>query len=225
LAFASAATGCIVERRSSYNPPVVVDQTGTGTIDTCPTISEPAKKWRIDTDIGAKLMLGTGDSVSVEYSSGGLWHVQSTCTAGYQCLFEVTAEVFQGAVKDVQGEDLESDDLVGSSCPDTAYMTVKTTGDGDGMIFTAAPGAKVRVTASARSHHLRQSHHVGPERQRAQRRQRESTRSRADISLGRDAVLDSGTPFRCRGTLHVLLSTTALFGDAVLGTGCTWTNW
>jgi len=69
-------------------------------IDTCPTISEPAKEVAIDTDIARSSLLGTGDSVSVEYSSGGLWHVQSTCTAGYQCLFEVTAEVFQGAVKE-----------------------------------------------------------------------------------------------------------------------------
>jgi len=114
----------------------------------CPTISYPAAGVMIDTDVGAKLTPATGDSVSVEYSSGGLWHVQSTCLSGYACEWEVTAEVFNGSVSNVAGEDLETNDSVGSVCPDTAFMNASTAADLDGMIFTTAPGAKIRLTAA-----------------------------------------------------------------------------
>jgi len=140
LLFALGATmsACMADHHPSYNPPV----------DQCPTISDPAAGVMIDTDIGAKLTPATGDSVSVEYSSGGLWHVQSTCLSGYACEWEVTAEVFNGSVSNVMGEDLETNDSVGSVCPDTAFMTVSTAADLDGMIFTTAPGAKIRLTAA-----------------------------------------------------------------------------
>jgi hypothetical protein len=139
-----ASTGCVVERHSSYVSPLDYGSS----IPTCPAIVDPAESVMIDTDVGAKLTLGSGEGVSVEYSSGGIWHLQTTCSAGYQCAFDVTAEVFEGTVSNVVGEDLESDDAVGSSCPDSAYLLAKTAGDFDGMVFTAKPGAKVRVTAA-----------------------------------------------------------------------------
>ena len=120
VALGTAASACMAERHPSYNPPII-DQTGS--IPMCPTISDPAAGVMIDTDVGAKLTPATGDSVSVEYSSGGLWHVQSTCLSGYACEWEVTAEVFNGSVSNVAGEDLETNDSVGSVCPDTAFMT------------------------------------------------------------------------------------------------------
>ena len=90
----------------------------------------------------------TGEGVSVEYSSGGLWHIQSTCSAGYECDYEVTAQVFSGSATNISGEALEPTDLVGQSCADTAYMLVFTDADADGMTFTTTPGAKVRITAA-----------------------------------------------------------------------------
>jgi hypothetical protein len=143
LAVGAAPSGCFVEH-SSYNPPI--DRTAS--IPKCPTDSDPAAGVTIDTDVGAKLTMNSGEGVSVEYSSGGLWHLQTTCSSGYQCGFDVTAEVFEGSVSNVMGEDLESNDVVGSVCPDTAYMMMSTAGDFDGMIFTATPGAKIRVTAA-----------------------------------------------------------------------------
>jgi hypothetical protein len=133
--------GCVADHHSMYNPPV--DQS----LSTCPTIVDPAMGVTIDTDVGPKLVATSGEGLSVEYSSGGLWHLQTTCSKGYQCGFEVTAEVFSGSVGNITGEDLEPSDMIGSSCPDTAYMMVTTAGDVDGMTFTTDPGAKVRVTA------------------------------------------------------------------------------
>lgn len=151
FAFGASIAGCFVEHRpsynSSYNPPV--DQGSS--IPTCPTTFDPAVGVSIDTDVGPKLIAGSGEGVSVEYSSGGLWHVQSTCgtpSSGYRCMYDVTAQVFNGNVSNVTAEELESEDVGGSSCPDTAYMLVTTGADVDGMIFTTAPGATVRITAA-----------------------------------------------------------------------------
>jgi hypothetical protein len=137
--------GCFVEHSASNNPP---DQNGS--ISMCPVDTDPAKNITIDTDVGPKLVAGSGEGVSVEYSSGGIWHVQTTCLSGYRCEFEVTAEVASGTVSDVAPENLEAGDTVGSSCPDTAFLSATTDGtmaDTDGMIFTTAPGARVRFTA------------------------------------------------------------------------------
>jgi hypothetical protein len=141
LAIALGEAGCVADHRSTYGAPV---EQG---LPTCPTISDPALGVTIDTDVGPKLVAMSGEGLSVEYSSGGLWHLQTTCSKGYQCSFQVTAEVFSGSVGNLTGEDLEPTDSIGSSCPDTAYMMATTGDDVDGMTFTTDPGAKLRVTA------------------------------------------------------------------------------
>jgi hypothetical protein len=147
LFFALLATqaGCTAEHHSSYGYGPTTYQSSS--LPTCPTISDPATSVTIDTDVGPKLVPMSGEGLSVEYSSGGLWHLQTTCSQGYECGFDVTAEVFTGTVGNLTGEDLEPSDTIGSSCPDTAYMMVTTGADIDGMTFTTAPGAKIRVTA------------------------------------------------------------------------------
>jgi hypothetical protein len=56
--------------------------------------------------------------------------------------------VIGGVVSNLRGEDLEGQDLAGSQCAPTAFLSVDTTSNFDGMLFDAPAGATVRVTAA-----------------------------------------------------------------------------
>ena len=92
---------------------------------------------------------GAGAGVFVEYAVGGHWHVQTVCdtTASQQpCAYDISAQVASGTVSNVAGEGLGSSDFAGTLGADTAYMSVDTYTEVDGMRFDAAPGASVRLT-------------------------------------------------------------------------------
>jgi hypothetical protein len=143
--------GCIVDGNNSnpgytYGPGVPVMA-----IPVCPSGARPAAAVTIDTGQSLTTAIGEGTGVFTEYQAGGHWHVWTSCDTvltGQGCAYDVTAQVFGGTVTNVRGEELESQDFVGSQCADTAYLSVNTGSNLDGMLFDAPPGATVRVTAA-----------------------------------------------------------------------------
>ncbi len=152
--FSAASTGCIVEEHHYYDQPPPPPPPRTISIPICP--GPPGAVGGVSIDTGAALATnaGEGAGVFVEYKTGGHWHIFATCdtaVSGYGCAYDVTAQVFSGAVSNVVGEELESDDVIGSNCADTAFLSVTTGTTFDGMWFDATAGAPVRVTAALSS--------------------------------------------------------------------------
>src|SRR5262249_48616094 len=105
----------------------------------------------IDTGASLTTAIGEGTGVFVEYQTGGHWHIWVSCDTsltGQSCAYDVTAQVLEGAVSNVRGEELEPQDIAGSQCADTAYISVVTTSNLDGLLFDAPAGGTVRVTAA-----------------------------------------------------------------------------
>jgi len=148
----SALGGCIIEGHhdgyaGGYYPPA----SPSTSIPVCPSGTGQAAPVSIDTDKGITTAVGEGTGVFVEYQAGGHWHVFTSCDTiitGYGCTYDVTAQVFGSTVSNVRGEDLETNDVAGSACPNAAYLSVSTGSNFDGMLFDAPAGAKVRVTAA-----------------------------------------------------------------------------
>jgi hypothetical protein len=148
----SALSGCFFEDHHRYDSgyyggtyaPVM-------SIPVCPSGTGPAASVTVDTGEALTTAVGEGTGVFVEYQAGGHWHVWTSCDTvltGYGCAYDVTAQVFGGTVSNLRGEELESQDVAGSQCADTAYLSVNTGSNLDGMLFDAPPGATVRVTAT-----------------------------------------------------------------------------
>jgi hypothetical protein len=143
--------GCIVEEHhydpgSSYGPSYPVMS-----IPICPSGAGAAAAVTIDTGQSLTTNVGEGTGVFVEYQAGGHWHIWTSCDTiltGAGCAYDVTARVLEGTVSNVRGEDLESQDFAGSQCADTAYLSVNTGSNLDGMLFDAPAGNTVRVTAA-----------------------------------------------------------------------------
>jgi hypothetical protein len=123
----------------------------TMSIPACPSGAGPAASVSIDADAVLTTAPGEGTGVFVEYMTGGHWHIWTSCdtfVTGYACTYDVTAQVFGGPVSNVRGEDLETSDVAGSACSDSAYFSVTTSSNPDGMWFDAPPGSPARVTAA-----------------------------------------------------------------------------
>jgi hypothetical protein len=142
--------GCFVDGNRYSSGPYVPGPVMS--IPACPSGTEPAASVAIDTGSAITTPPGEGAGVFVEYQPGGHWHVFASCDTvltGSGCAFDVTAQVFGGGgVSGVLAEDLEPGDIAGSACADTAYLSVNTGSNLDGMRFDAPPGASIRVTAS-----------------------------------------------------------------------------
>jgi hypothetical protein len=143
--------GCFFEDhhydRGYYYPPTAPIMS----IPACPSGTGPAGSVTLDTGESLTTAIGEGTGVFVEYKAGGHWHVWTSCDTaltGYGCAYDVTAQVSGGSVSNLLGEDLESQDFSGSQCADTAYMSVNTGSNLDGILFDAPAGASVRVTAA-----------------------------------------------------------------------------
>ncbi len=103
------------------------------TIDTGAVLTEPP---------------GTGVGVFVEYAAGGHWHLWWTCDtrlSGLACTFDVVATVGSGAVTNVAGDRLESDDVLTTPSPTEVDLATNTTSGVDGVFFDTTPGATITV--------------------------------------------------------------------------------
>ena len=118
-------------------------------LPTCPIATSPVPGVTIDTDKQLQTEPGKGAGVLMEYMSGGHWHIFTVCDtaiSGYPCEFDVTAQVIGGKVSNLLSEELETDDLAASYCPETAVLGATTRTDFDGLWFDSPAGATVRVT-------------------------------------------------------------------------------
>jgi hypothetical protein len=154
LASSTVLGGCIIEDHhhggyGTYGGGYVGQPTMS--IPACPSGAGAAASVSVDTDAALTTAQGEGTGVFVEYMAGGHWHLWTSCdtfVTGYSCTYDVTAQVFGGSVSNVRGEDLETSDVAGSACTDSAYLSVTTASNLDGMLFDAPAGATVRVTAA-----------------------------------------------------------------------------
>jgi hypothetical protein len=110
-------------------PPLVRD----AVVDTGTTLTEPP---------------GTGAGVFVEYQPGGHWHLWWTCDtklSGLPCTFYVDAIASTGAITNVTGDQLESDDSISTPASDEVSLTTDTTTGVDGVFFDTTPGATINL--------------------------------------------------------------------------------
>jgi hypothetical protein len=145
----TALSGCFFSDRTystgGYVPGPVMS------IPACPTGTSTAASVAIDTGAALSSPPGEGTGVFVEYQTGGHWRVYASCDTvltGQGCTYDVTAQVFGGAVSNLLAEGLEPSDLAGSACSDSAYLSVNTGSNFDGMLFDTPAGAPVRITAT-----------------------------------------------------------------------------
>jgi hypothetical protein len=146
----ASLAGCVVEEHH-YDPGYYGPSAPVMAIPVCPSGAGSAAAVTVDTGQALTTTVGEGTGVFVEYQAGGHWHVWVSCDTvltGYGCAYDVTAQVFGGSVSNVRGEELESGDVAGSQCADTAYLSVNTGSNLDGMTFDAPAGANIRVTAA-----------------------------------------------------------------------------
>jgi len=133
-----AIVGCTL----STNPPGLPDESN-------PDAAAPNQITSATIDPNVKLSEppGTGVGVFVEYATGGHWHLWWTCDtniSGLPCTFEVSATVASGAVTNVAGDRLETDDTLSSNTTEVTLSTSTTTGV-DGVWFDTSPGTSISV--------------------------------------------------------------------------------
>jgi hypothetical protein len=139
LALAAAAclavctSGClIVDDESDYGPVVYPGDPYYTTIDAGHTLS---------TDIGY------GAGLFVEYTSGGLWRLWTSCDTeltDLTCDFEVSV-VSQAPIEAIDGFDLEGYDHIDSLGVDAFGFHAETEYSSDAVEFVTAPGALVDI--------------------------------------------------------------------------------
>jgi hypothetical protein len=149
FAAGSLTTGCIIidEDDDEYHhthyveeqPPVEEEQPPPG-----PTVVS------IDTDQTLDAKPGEGVGLMIEYTSGGVWRLWTTCdtlSTDTVCRFDAFAKVVdpKSALLSAEGQDLEGVDIVELISADEAHLKTETASDVDAMQLTATPGATLRL--------------------------------------------------------------------------------
>jgi hypothetical protein len=101
----------------------------------------------IDADFVLETELGYGAGVFVEYSTGGLWYLWTSCDSsldGGHCAYDIHVRA-HSAIDDVAGYDLEDWDSVDHYAGDAFSFYVDTAYHSDGVEFTTDPGALVEI--------------------------------------------------------------------------------
>lgn len=92
---------------------------------------------------------GEGVGMFVEYTTGGRWHVWTTCDSNYSgvaCAFHATITVDTASqIAGIQSEELEGLDEAALLDAGTIVFDAATNDDIDGVYFDATPGAIVRL--------------------------------------------------------------------------------
>jgi hypothetical protein len=146
VAFGAAGllAGCFVQSSShtTMNPPP--DNPPAHVLDKDP------KTVVIDPDKALQQEPGEGVGVFVEYMTGGHWHVWTSCdTNSSKAICNFTAFLIVdigGQISNVQGENLENDDLATLDASGSSVeLDVHTSSEFDGVTFDATPGATVQL--------------------------------------------------------------------------------
>jgi hypothetical protein len=106
----------------------------------------------IDTDALLDVEPAVGVGVFVEYTSGGRWHVFTSCDtdeSGYDCVFDIIVQPLgQSRIAGVSPEGLESqDDSLTILGADKVELVSRTDYDFDGFTLDTDPGAGISVDA------------------------------------------------------------------------------
>lgn len=104
----------------------------------------------IDTDQLLDLEPGEGAGAFIEYESGGIYHVTTSCdvTSGVDCLWDIVVTPLDGApVLSASAFDLEQDDSLTFGEVNRLRLIAYTGDDFDGFSFQTEPGAAVEVDA------------------------------------------------------------------------------
>jgi hypothetical protein len=147
LGLAVGASGCFVGTDPYYGDVVVV---GDPLPDTVVVVDDPAiAQETIDADVTMDYKPGDGVGLYVEYSSGGHWHVFTTCDTkltDLSCAFDVVIRPEAGSlVSKVGGYDLAAGDSVGLTESGAVRLLSTTTLSDQGVDFDLDPGALVEI--------------------------------------------------------------------------------
>jgi hypothetical protein len=137
LAVASLLAACVEPDAGSGPPP-----------------DEPEDVAQVVIDAGGAVELDPGEGVGVvvEYAGDGLWQVTTACDTlltNAACRFDVlvTGDQSDSELSELQGVELESEDLAYSPDPLAVELQFVTREDLDSATFVANPGASLRVSA------------------------------------------------------------------------------
>jgi hypothetical protein len=115
-----------------------------------PPSSGTIEQSTIDADSPLDIEAGAGAGVFVEYESGGVYHVTTSCDDAGQgaCVWDVVVTALDGAsVQSVSPVDLESDDSVSFSAGNQVRLVAYTDRDFDGFTLQTDPGAAIELDA------------------------------------------------------------------------------
>jgi hypothetical protein len=104
----------------------------------------------IDADQLLDLQPGEGAGAFIEYESGGIYHVTTSCdvTSGVDCLWDIVVTPLDSApVLSASAFDLEQDDSLTFGEVNRLRLIAYTGDDFDGFSFQTEPGAAVEVDA------------------------------------------------------------------------------
>lgn len=91
---------------------------------------------------------GAGAGAFIEYESGGIYHVTTSCDAGQACNWDiVVTPLDDAALLGVAPVDLESDDSVTIGSGNQVRFVALTGKDFDGFTLKTDPGAAIEVDA------------------------------------------------------------------------------
>lgn len=146
IGLAAGASGCFVATDPYYYDDVVV----VGDPDVVVVVDEPAiAQETIDADVSMDYKPGEGVGLFVEYSSGGHWHVFTTCDTrltDLSCKFDVLIRPEAGSlVSNISGYDLAGGDTVGLTEGGNVRLLSTTTLSDQGVDFDLDPGALVEI--------------------------------------------------------------------------------
>ncbi len=124
---------------------------GDGYYNNPPPISSGSiEEASIDADSPLDIEAGAGAGVFVEYESGGLYHVTTSCDVGLggACYWDVIVTTLDGAtVQSVGPVDLESDDSLSFGARAQVRLVAYTDEDFDGFTLQTDPGAAIELDA------------------------------------------------------------------------------
>jgi hypothetical protein len=115
-----------------------------------PTSSATIEESTIDADSPLDIEAGAGAGVFVEYESGGVYHVTTSCddTGQGACFWDVVITTLDGAVvQSVSPVDLESDDSLSFAASNQVRLVAYTDSDFDGFTLQTDPGAAIELDA------------------------------------------------------------------------------
>ena len=123
---------------------------GDGYTDYPPAPSPNVEEAIIDTDQLLEIEPGDGAGAFIEYETGGIYHITTSCDVGEggDCYWDIVVTPLGGAtVLSLAPYDLESEDSITLGSGNQLRMVARTGQDLDGFSFQTEPGASIELDA------------------------------------------------------------------------------